>query len=66
MHDIVELLTLIESAGLRIPKLVKQAGKLTRFAIFTRYPGIAQEISDGEYKEALTIAAEVVRWAQTG
>jgi len=65
VHDIAELLTQIEKAGLRIPKLVKQAGKLTRLAVFTRYPGIAQEISDGEYKEALTIAAEVIRWVQT-
>ena len=64
VHDIAELLTRIENEGLRIPKLVKQAGKLTRFAVFTRYPGIAQDISEREYKEALTIAAEVIRWVQ--
>lgn len=65
VHDIAELLTLIEKAGLKIPKLVRQAGKLTRFAVFARYPGIAQEIGDEEYEEALTIAAEVIRWVQS-
>jgi HEPN domain-containing protein len=65
VHDVAELLTLIENAGLKIPKLVKQAGKLTRFAVFTRYPGIAEAISEEEYAEALTIAAEVIRWVES-
>jgi len=65
VHDVGELLTLIENAGLKIPGLVKQAGKLTRFAVFTRYPGIAEPISEDEYVESLTIAAEVIRWAES-
>jgi HEPN domain-containing protein len=65
VHDIVELLTVLEKAGHKIPKPVKQAGGLTRFAVFTRYPGIAEAISEDEYAEALTIAAEVIRWVES-
>ena len=48
VHDLVELLTLLEKAGHKIPKPVRQAGRLTRFAVFTRYPGMAQAISEEE------------------
>ncbi len=65
VHDIVELLTVLEKAGHKVPKAVKKAGGLTRFAVFTRYPGIAQAISTEEYEEALTNAKQVIRWVQT-
>ncbi len=65
VHDIVELLTVLEKAGHRIPKPVKQAGRLTRFAVFTRYPGIAPAISEEEWDEAVTIATGTVRWVQS-
>jgi hypothetical protein len=41
---------------------VRQAERLTRFAVFTRYPGIASAIRQEEYKEALAVAGDVVQW----
>jgi len=64
VHDIAELLTLLERAGVRLPESVRQGEKLTRFAVFTRYPGIAVPISRDEYEEALNLAEQVVRWVQ--
>jgi HEPN domain-containing protein len=64
VHDITELLTLLEGAGQQIPESVRQAGRLTRFAVFTRYPGVALSISQQEYKEAVALAEEVVRWVE--
>jgi len=64
VHDLAELLTLLERAGQEIPGFIRQAERLTRFAVFIRYPGIAPPISREEYLEALAIAEAVVRWAE--
>jgi HEPN domain-containing protein len=41
VHDIAGLLTVLEQAGQEIPQAIRQSERLTRFAVFTRYPGIA-------------------------
>lgn len=64
VHDIAQLLTLVEQAGLDIPQSVKQAERLTRFAVFTRYPGIASPIRQEELMEAVRIAEEVLQWVE--
>jgi HEPN domain-containing protein len=64
VHDIGQLFTLLEEAGQEIPEMVKQAERLTRFAVFTRYPGLAHPISEEEYEEAIKIAQEVIFWVQ--
>lgn len=64
VHDIAELLTLLEKAGHRIPESIRRVETLTRFAVFTRYPGIAAPIIHEEYEEALKLAEEVVQWVQ--
>jgi HEPN domain-containing protein len=53
VHDITQLLTLLEQAGQEIPPAVRQAERLTRFAVFTRYPGVAPPIRPEEYTEAM-------------
>jgi hypothetical protein len=57
---VAELLTLLEQKGIDLPERVKQGEKLTRFAVFTRYPGIASPVSQEEYEEALNLADEIV------
>lgn len=64
VHDLTELLTLLEEAGERIPRAVKSAGKLSQYAVFTRYPGLSQPIDRKAYREAVAIAERVVRWAE--
>ncbi len=64
IHDIGGLFTLLEVAGQDLPMTVREGEKLTRFAVFTRYPGIAQPISHKEYEEAIKIAGDVVRWVK--
>ncbi len=64
VHDLSELLTVLEQAGQELPPVLRQAERLTRFAVFTRYPGIAPPISPEEYTEATRIAEEVVQWAK--
>jgi len=64
IHDLTELLNLLQEAGERIPDSVRRAGLLSRFAVFTPYPGIARPVSHEEYEEAVSISEEVVRWAE--
>jgi len=64
VHDLAELLTLLERAGHEVPESIRQAERLTRFAIFARYPGLAPPTSREEYREALALAEAVVRWAE--
>ena len=43
---------------------MRQAARLTRYAVVTRYPGLAEPVVRGEYEEAVSIAAEAIRWAE--
>jgi HEPN domain-containing protein len=51
IHDLTELLDLVQNAGKRIPKPVREAGRLTRFAVVTRYPGIAETCNPRRLQE---------------
>jgi HEPN domain-containing protein len=64
VHDLAELLTLVEKAGQAVPEPIKRAGELSRFAVFTRYPGVGPTIKEKEYRETVEIAARVVKWAE--
>ena len=64
IHDMAQLLTLLEKAGQEIPKGVREAEELTRFAILARYPGLAPPVKLEEYQQAIELAEKVVRWAE--
>jgi len=64
VHDLAELLTSVEKVGQEVPELIRQAERLSKFAVFTRYPGIGPSIKEKEYRETLEIAARVVKWAE--
>ena len=65
VHDMGLLLTLLEDAGESVPEAVRQAEKLNPYATTTRYPGIAQPVSEPEYAEAVGIAETVINWTET-
>ena len=64
VHDLEPLLRLLEQNGLKVPKYVKDAKELTRFALETRYPGSAGPVNRRQYRRALRIAESVLRWAE--
>jgi HEPN domain-containing protein len=64
IHDLAERLTLAEETGIKIPKSMKMAGELSKFAVFTRYPFESSPVVEKEYKEAVKIAEVVLRWAE--
>lgn len=63
-HDLTDLLTLVERAGRKVPEDVRRAGTLSDYAIESRYPGLAEPVTQEEYERAVSIAEEVVQWIQ--
>lgn len=64
VHDLAALLALVEGRGKAIPPHVKEAARLTRFAVETRYPSFNEPVTHEEYERALAIAEAVVCWAE--
>jgi HEPN domain-containing protein len=63
-HDLGTLLTLVIQAGVTVPDKIKQAARLTRYAVAGRYPGLMEPVTEEEYESALQIASDVLEWAE--
>lgn len=63
-HDLGELLADLMDKGITIPPEVEEAQILTAYAWEARYPGLAEPVTDEEYREAIQQADDVVRWAK--
>jgi HEPN domain-containing protein len=64
VHDLAKLLTLLENSGLKVPKYVRRAEPLTRFAVETRYPGFSGPVTPALYHRTVRLAEAVLRWAE--
>jgi HEPN domain-containing protein len=63
-HDIADLLTLIEKTDQDISPQVRKAARLSDYAVEARYPGVSEPVDRDEYEEAVSIANEVMQWAE--
>lgn len=59
VHDLA-----LEEAGQEAPEFVREAEKLTRYAVITRYPGLAEPVTEENFEEAVATAEMVVAWAE--
>lgn len=64
IHDLAELLTLLQGSGEDLPLSTREAGWLTRFAVVDRYPGLTEPVSENDYASAIGMANAVVTWAE--
>ncbi len=64
VHDLVKLVELLEGGGQQAPKTVREAARITRYAVVARYPGVLDPVTQPDYEEALSIATAVVHWAE--
>lgn len=62
VHDLAELVHRLELAGVALPGPIREAVRLTDYAVEARYPGPAESVTEQEWQEALRLAREVVRW----
>jgi hypothetical protein len=58
------LLTALAGAGIRVPKYLTAADRLTRFAALTRYSGFSAPVTKVEYQRAVRTARRVLQWAE--
>jgi HEPN domain-containing protein len=63
-HSLVTLAGLLEQTGIKLPPEVREAGSLTSYAVQSRYPDWDEAVTEAEYQRALTVAAQVVVWAE--
>lgn len=64
VHDLARLVTLLEEAGQEIPEFVRRAEALTRYAVVTRYPGLAEPVTEAHFQEAIAVAKAVLEWVE--
>lgn len=64
IHDIGELLSLLDQSGEKISKNFWRADDLTQYAVETRYPGPTEPVTKKEYREAVALAEKIVKWAE--
>ena len=62
-HNIGKLLVELEKFT-EIPANIRAAMNLTKYAVFTKYPGEYDEISKEEYEKAVKIAQECLDWVE--
>lgn len=63
-HNIRVLLTLLDPSGQQIPQDFMKAIGLTTYATVSRYPGEVEPVTEEEYREAVVLAEEIVRWVE--
>ena len=63
VHDMNQLLSILEQYGETIPQEIRRAGLLTRYATVAHYPCPAEPVSEERYADAIRIAEAVVHWA---
>ena len=64
VHDLARLLSLLEEKNQPLPDIVRKAGELTPYAMFTRYPAPVRPVTDEEYRLAVEVAEAVISWAE--
>jgi HEPN domain-containing protein len=65
VHDIAQLVQLLEEAGEGVPGRVRESTRLTEYAVAARYPGVIEPVDPQEYREAVGLAEEAVRWVES-
>jgi HEPN domain-containing protein len=63
VHDLDRLLSLLVAHGHSVPDEVREADRLTDYAVLTRYRIAAEPVTAAERRTAVQIA-ETVRWAE--
>jgi len=64
IHDLEQLLNILEKEKIFIPDDILEVGILTPYAVETRYPGNWDEIAENEITNALTLAEKTIHWAE--
>jgi HEPN domain-containing protein len=64
IHNLKQLLVLLNGNGMRVPKYLSAADELSRYAAVTRYPDRIDAVTPRQHRRAVRIATAVLRWAE--
>ena len=64
VHDLARLITVLRDDGQPVPEDVQEAGRLTRFAVLSRYPGLDDPVTEEDHERVVEIAERVVEWVE--
>ena len=62
VHDLSVLLAIVAEAGEDVPESVRLSRQLTPYAAATRYPGIAERVTEEDHADAIRLAEGVMQW----
>lgn len=62
VHDIAELLTLLEQNGFELPEEIRAGAELSEYAVEARYPSPMEPVTEQEYDEAIATSEQIVSW----
>lgn len=62
-HDLARLIGLVEENE-EVPERIRQAARLTDYAVEARYPGVAEPVTEEEYRKAVELAEDVLSWVE--
>ena len=65
IHDLAELINLLEQGGEEPPARIREAARLNEYAVAARYPGLAEPVGPEEYQKALALAEDAVNWVKS-
>jgi HEPN domain-containing protein len=63
-HNLADLLNRLMRNGLKVPRYVRMADELTRFASEPRYPSSSGPVGRREHRHLVRVAEAVLRWAE--
>ena len=63
VHDIQNLLEILNQAGVPLTDTIKKTAVLSRYAFQTRYPGDYEPVTEEDYHRAIEQAKAVLDWA---
>jgi HEPN domain-containing protein len=64
VHDLDRLLVLLSDHGVEAPDTVREADRLSEYAVLTRYPLDREPVTVEQRREAVEIAETVLRWTE--
>lgn len=64
-HAVADLLDLVERTGLTVGPDIREANRLSRYAVTTRYVGLTEDITEVDYQKAVDVADRIVQWAES-
>jgi HEPN domain-containing protein len=64
VHNVAQLLGVLDEMGIELPSDIKQTAQLTDYAVEARYPGPFEPVTREEYDAALCLARKTIEWVE--